>query len=532
VTPLHTWSHSTHRVEREPARRVVSCTGRPRGVRLISTGFTGARRRIGHVSSTRITAGGVTAVLIATAVLAFAGSTAQHTLLSAVGTLGLFAAGVAFLLRWRVTSTAATRQVGAGLLLLGLHRPVAVVVDAVLHHELPRVATAAGAGVVLVAAGATLRAFPCRGIPPVWRLSRRASALLAASSTALLAIAASPLVPLVTGLPSMVAGAAWLAVAVAAWRNEPLAVCERAPARAMAGLAVLVGMATTARAVLELWPTTSDAVRLLIGLALVAAAATAVLTALRRLTAALAGQERYVSGLLEQLAGHERQLQEARACLHDARAVVAGIRAASSAVRHLDATRQSAVRVDLEESVAVELARLARMLRLPERAPRLTTVGLDQVVRAMVTSHRERGLRVSWAPSAAPPVTVDGDALAVILGNLLGNALAHAPRALCQVDVEVTDRLTVVVADDGPGLSPAGRGAAFEVGARRSGSPGEGLGLAISRDLARRHGGDLVAVDVPVGTCFVLTLPVQPATPPVALPRPRVATDTLMGAGR
>lgn len=85
----------------------------------------------------------------------------------------------------------------------------------------------------------------------------------------------------------------------------------------------------------------------------------------------------------------------------------------------------------------------------------------------------------------------------------------------------VTDRLTVSVSDDGPGLSAAGRATAFEAGVRRSGSPGEGLGLAISRDLARRHGGDLVAAETTAGTCFVLTLPAVPASAPPVVPHPR-----------
>jgi signal transduction histidine kinase len=332
----------------------------------------------------------------------------------------------------------------------------------------------------------------------------------------------------------MLAGAAWLAVAVAAWRSEPLAACERTPARALAGIALLVGLSTTARD-LEVWlPATTGASRVVVGVGLAAAAAAACLTALRRLTAALDGQERYVAGLLEQLTGHERQLQEARACLHDARAIVAGVRAASSAVRHLDRhdPEQAATRDDLAESITLELARLERMLRLPERTPSVNSVDVDRVVRALVVSHRERGLRISWAPTGAAPVTVDGDALAVILGNLLANALAHAPRALCRVDVTIADRLVVTVADDGPGLSPTGRAAAFEAGARRPGSPGEGLGLAISRDLARRHGGDLMAVDSLVGTCFVVTLPVQQAPRPIAVPRPRPVTGVVLAAAR
>jgi signal transduction histidine kinase len=268
---------------------------------------------------------------------------------------------------------------------------------------------------------------------------------------------------------------------------------------------------------------------------MVAAALGLVVIAARGLTDALAGQERYVAGLLEQLAGHERQLQQARGCLHDARATVAGIRAGSSAVRHLTAPTDADSRAALEESVAVELTRLERMLRLPDRAPSVSDVDLDDLVRALVISHRERGLRVHWAPSEQPPVRVDGDALAVILGNLLGNALVHAPGALCRLGVEVTDRLTVTVADNGPGLPPARRAAAFEAGTRRPGSPGEGIGLAISRDLARRHGGDLVIEDAAVGTAVRLTLPAHRTTEAPAvrdLPRPRDAGGSRTAALR
>ena len=502
---------------------------------MLSTGFPGALRRTERELTKRTSIAWAMAGIATATGLALADNDARRTVLVVVSTLGLFAAGVGFLLRWRLTSTAATRQVGVGLSLLGLHQPVAIALSALLGHELPSVASAAGLSVVLVAACVTLRAFPCRGLPPVWRLSRRAGAVVAAVGVSTLVVVASPLVPSVTGAPAVLAGAAWFAVAVAAWRSEPLAACERTPARALAGIALLVGLSTTARDV-EVWlPATTSASRVVVGVGLAAAAALACVTALRRLTAALAGQERYVAGLLEQLTAHERQLQEARACLHDARATVAGVRAASSAVRHLDPhdPEQAATHADLVESVAVELARLERMLRLPERAPSVSRVDVDQVVRALVVSHRERGLRISWAPTGMPPVTVDGDALAVILGNLLANAHTHAPRALCRVDVTITDRLTVTVADDGPGLSPAGRAAAFEAGAR---PPFARLDPQVAaedaRDLARRHGGELAAVDSVVGTCFVLTLPVQQAPRPNAVPRPRAATEVILGAVR
>jgi signal transduction histidine kinase len=478
----------------------------------------------------RASAGRCVAVAAAVAVLALAGSEARHTVLVVLSTAGLFAAGAGCLLRWRVTGTRSTWQVGIGLVLLGLHVPGAVAVDALLDGRVPASATAAGLGVVAAAAAVTQRAF---GDPLVrWWRRPLATPGLALAGTALLTMAvldpAQPWAGVVHLLAYLLTGAAWLAVAVGAWRVDPLGTGDRASFRALAGVALAVGTLTAVHGLPALVAGTGPAVRTLHDTGMTAVALAATLIAGHRLTDALAGQERYVAGLLEQLAGHERQLQQTRACLHDSRAAVAGVRAASSAVRHLGPF--DAARADLQESVALELARLERMLRLPERIPSVTIVDLDQVVRPLVVSHRERGLRVSWAPSDRPPVAVDADALAVILGNLLGNALAHAPRSLCRVTVGVTDRLTVTVADDGPGLPAARRAAAFEAGARRPGSPGEGLGLAISRDLARRHGGDLVAADSRVGACFVLTLPVHvPAVVPgvVQIPRPRIAPMVL-----
>ena len=451
------------------------------------------------------------------AVLALAGSEARHTVLALVAALGLLGAGLGFLLRYRVTGTRASFDVGAGLALLGLHRPASDAVEALLEERLPAVPGAVGLGVVLAAAAVCLRAFP--GSWPR-RRTAIATGLLGLGSTA-------AALPVVTDVPAaavaahgagvVLAGILWTLVAAAAWRSDPLAAGDRSH-RALAAIALSVGLLGLLHVLPVVVPVSTGVVRTIGDLGLLAVALAAVVTALRRLTDALAGQERYVAGLLEQLAGHERHLRDARACLHDSRAAVAGVRAASSAVRHLTAPSEGALRADLENSVAMELARLERMLRLPERGTAIASVDLDEVLRPLVVSHRERGLRIDWGPAERPPVMVDGDALAVIVGNLLGNALVHAPKALCRVTLSVGDRLTVTVSDDGPGLSPARRAAAFEAGVHRPDSPGEGLGLAISRDLARRHDGDLVAEDVADGSRFVLTLPLDKMDVPASVP--------------
>src|SRR5829696_8143208 len=145
----------------------------------MSTSSTEGPRRSAPVLTNRATMLRCVVGVIVGAALSVAGHEARYTVLILLATLGLFAAGVGFVLRWRVTSTAGTRQIGVGLLLLALNQPVAVVVSVVLDDDLPGAATATRLGVVLVAAGVTLRAFPARGVPPIWRLTRRASALLA-----------------------------------------------------------------------------------------------------------------------------------------------------------------------------------------------------------------------------------------------------------------------------------------------------------------------------------------------------------------
>jgi signal transduction histidine kinase len=68
----------------------------------------------------------------------------------------------------------------------------------------------------------------------------------------------------------------------------------------------------------------------------------------------------------------------------------------------------------------------------------------------------------------------------------------------------------VTVADQGPGLSEAEREAVFEKFERlgRSGGGGSGLGLYISRKLARAMGGELSVDSAPgQGARFVLELP-------------------------
>jgi signal transduction histidine kinase len=95
---------------------------------------------------------------------------------------------------------------------------------------------------------------------------------------------------------------------------------------------------------------------------------------------------------------------------------------------------------------------------------------------------------------------------------LLGNAIRYTPEG-SQVWLRVERdgaRAYVIVADQGEGLSEAQQAKAFEKFERlgRTGDGGTGLGLYISRRLARAMDGDLTVESAPgQGARFILELP-------------------------
>jgi CheY-like chemotaxis protein/anti-sigma regulatory factor (Ser/Thr protein kinase) len=107
-----------------------------------------------------------------------------------------------------------------------------------------------------------------------------------------------------------------------------------------------------------------------------------------------------------------------------------------------------------------------------------------------------------------------GDAARVrqVLGALISNAVRYTVRGRVEARIERQgDRLSVAVADTGPGLSQDELAEAFlpfkRVERTAAGLPGAGLGLSLSRQLVTLMGAEL-AVDsaVGVGSCFTLTL--------------------------
>jgi signal transduction histidine kinase len=153
--------------------------------------------------------------------------------------------------------------------------------------------------------------------------------------------------------------------------------------------------------------------------------------------------------------------------------------------------------------------------RLEVRALTVTREQVDlvalvrEVVQDMGTIADDREIRVV-APDALE-LTGDPVRLRQVLTNLLSNAAKFGPAGEpIEVDVAVVGGLVeVAVRDRGPGVPPERRGELFRRFSRLGVTvKGMGLGLYISRGIARAHGGDLVLDDeVFPGSRFVLRLP-------------------------
>lgn len=145
------------------------------------------------------------------------------------------------------------------------------------------------------------------------------------------------------------------------------------------------------------------------------------------------------------------------------------------------------------------------------------------LVVSVVALHRpgaEAARRPLVLESSRAPVWVLGDEgrLGQVLGNLVANALRHGQgRVSVSLASTAPNRLTLLVADEGPALSEAETLRVFEPfdrGGRGGDETGLGVGLFLGRSLARAMGGDLTMRALPHGKAFALEI----EAPAVAAP--------------
>jgi signal transduction histidine kinase len=169
----------------------------------------------------------------------------------------------------------------------------------------------------------------------------------------------------------------------------------------------------------------------------------------------------------------------------------------------LDTARMEAIGLDLSVAPIDLLEALESAMR---------------VIEPMLGAHhrfRRHGRLVSL------PVMADRSRVTTMFVNLLDNAIKYSPGG-GDIAVEWSHRAgtgQVRVTDQGIGISPEQQSLLFTrfgrlVTPQTSHIRGTGLGLYMAREIARRHGGDIVVTSaVRHGTTFTVTVPLSPAGP-------------------
>jgi signal transduction histidine kinase len=160
---------------------------------------------------------------------------------------------------------------------------------------------------------------------------------------------------------------------------------------------------------------------------------------------------------------------------------------------------------------------------------------LDQLIEEILLASRLDAIRapersedvdllaLAAEEAARDGISVEGDAVSVrgdptllrrMVRNLIDNARRHGGDAAPEIRVSRSNdkRAMVSVRDHGPGIPDSERTRVFEPFYRRAGSAesgrGSGLGLALVRQIARHHGGDVACAAAPGGgSLFTVTLP-------------------------
>ncbi len=232
--------------------------------------------------------------------------------------------------------------------------------------------------------------------------------------------------------------------------------------------------------------------------------------ALRRMQEALEGRqyaEEYVQTLTHELKsplsairGAAELLQEKMSPQQQAR-FIANIRGEAERIAHI---------VDR----MLELARLENRREKPEMEP----VELSAMVRTVAESHEPLLAGKNLRLEAAVPdgLTIAGNPFLLhqALENLVQNAIEFSPAGgVVAVTVsEDRDRVTIAVADEGPGIPDYALDRIFErfysLGRPDTGRKSTGLGLNFVREVAKSHGGTIQVGNRPGGGALAeLTLP-------------------------
>ncbi len=147
-------------------------------------------------------------------------------------------------------------------------------------------------------------------------------------------------------------------------------------------------------------------------------------------------------------------------------------------------------------------------------------VDISALAESVVADFADTGRPVTYTGSGAVTAVCRPTSIRRALRNLIENAIAYGERARISVERSETE-VRIVVEDDGPGIAETDKDRVFDPfvrleASRSRATGGMGLGLAISRTIARAHGGDVLVENRDAGGLRAVLL----------LPREAISSET------
>ncbi len=210
---------------------------------------------------------------------------------------------------------------------------------------------------------------------------------------------------------------------------------------------------------------------------------------------------------------------------HDLRNPLNSIRMTHELLLHDGPSSRLAGRLERAQNATTRMGRMIDQIldftrsRIPGGFPlKPKPVDLGDLVRTLVAEAQagnpERSIEVSVA--GAVRGQWDEDRLGQVVSNLLGNASAHgAPGQPIRVEVRGGEHEIELAVSNGGDIQAEVRGTLFdpfrkgERETKGSAAAGLGLGLYISNQIVRQHGGSIEAASSDGHTCFTVRLPVR-----------------------
>jgi len=209
----------------------------------------------------------------------------------------------------------------------------------------------------------------------------------------------------------------------------------------------------------------------------------------------------------------------AAALAHDIKSPLAGISGAAQVLAEdfpegdprAEVVREMIDKIDGMDRAVKDLLRYARPAGLKLSVEAVGQV-LEESAAAVSEMARSRGVVIRVEPSGGQRVAMDAEQVRYALGAVMASALWSMPEGgvLTARALERADGAVVEVSALGRALSPEEMKELFRP-VFKAGLAGSGLGMAIAKNTAERHGGSLV-VESPRGggTRYRLTLPCRP----------------------